>query len=97
MGVNAMTMEARMDFRHPLGVTSVVVIVLTFILFTVALFAKGFTQDLLLETGVFLVSVKLILMSYKNTVTVESIEKKLDEILIEEQDVKRILEGLKDA
>jgi len=86
-----------MDFRHPLGVTSVVVIVLTFILFTVALFAKGFTQDLLLETGVFLVSVKLILMSYKNTVTVESIEKKLDEILIEEQDVKRILEGLKDA
>ncbi len=86
-----------MDFRHPLGVTSVAVIVLTFILFTVALFAKGFTQDLLLETGVFLVSVKLILMSYKNSVTVEAIEKKLDEILIEEQDVKRILEGLKDA
>ncbi len=76
MGANAMTMEARMDFRNPLGATSVAVIVLTFILFTIALFAKGFTKDLLLEAGVFLVSVKLILMSYKNTVTVEAIDKK---------------------
>ena len=36
-------------------------------------------------------------MSYKNTVTVEAIDKKLDQIMAEEQDVKRILEGLKDA
>jgi hypothetical protein len=91
------TMEARLDFRHPLGVTSVVVIVITFILFTTALFVKGFTQDLLLEAGVFLVSVKLILMSYKNAVTVESIEKKLDQILIEEENLKRIFEGSKDT
>ncbi len=86
-----------MDFRNPLGVTSVAVIVLTFILFTIALFAKGFTKDLLLEAGVFLVSVKLILMSYKNTVTVEAIDKKLDQILAEEQDLKRILDGSKDV
>ena len=86
-----------MDFRHPLGVTSVVVIVITFIHFTTALFVKGFTQDLLLEAGVFLVSVKLILMSYKNAVTVESVEKKLDQILIEEENLKRIFEGSKDT
>lgn len=43
-----------------------IVIVLTFILFIVALFVKGFTHDLLLEAGVFLVSVKLILLSQKN-------------------------------
>jgi len=96
-GADFMTMEARLDFRHPLGVTSVVVIVLTFILFTIALFVKGFTQDLLLESGVFLVSVKLILMSYKNALTVESVEKKLDQILIEEENLKRIFEGAKDA
>jgi hypothetical protein len=45
---------------------SLVVIVITFVLFTVALFTKGFTHDLLLEAGVFLVSVKLILMAYRN-------------------------------
>ena len=43
-----------------------IVIVVTFILFAIALFTKGFTHDLLLEAGVFLVSVKLILMSHKN-------------------------------
>lgn len=43
-----------------------IVIGLTFILFIVALFVKGFTHDLLLEAGVFLVSVKLILLSQKN-------------------------------
>jgi hypothetical protein len=96
-GADFMTMEARLNFRHPLGVTSVVVIVITFILFTTALFVKGFTQDLLLEAGVFLVSVKLILMSYKNAVTVESVEKKLDQILIEEENLKRIFEGSKDT
>lgn len=43
-----------------------IVIGLTLILFVAALFFKGFTHDLLLEAGVFLVSVKLILMSQKN-------------------------------
>ena len=51
-------------------------------LFTVALFAKGFTQDLLLESGVFLVSVKLILISYKNAVTVESIRGQIQAVAI---------------
>ncbi len=48
---------------------SLIVIVITFVLFFLALFSKGFTHDLLLEAGVFLVSIKLILMAYKNSVT----------------------------
>ena len=57
-----------------------VVILTTLILFVAALFEKGLTHDLLLEAGVFLVSVKLILMSYKNGVTADSIQKKLGDI-----------------
>ncbi len=40
----------------------------TLLLFVVALFEKGFTHDLLLEAAVFLVSAKLILLSYKASV-----------------------------
>jgi hypothetical protein len=46
---------------------SVVVIALTLVLFIASVFVTGFTHDLLLESGVFLVSVKLILMAQKNT------------------------------
>ena len=60
---------------------SLVTIIITFVLFVLALFAKGLGHDLLLEAGVFLVSVKLILMTYKNSVAVEHQEKQLDEIL----------------
>jgi hypothetical protein len=41
---------------------------ITLVLFVVALFEKGFTHDLLLEAGVFLVSAKLVLLSYKASV-----------------------------
>ena len=82
-----------MDFKHPLGLTSLAVIVLTFILFVTALFTKGWTHDLLLEAGVFLVSVKLIIMSFKNTVAVEAIENKLDQILTEEKHLEQLLKA----
>jgi hypothetical protein len=59
---------------------TVIVIIVTFALFTMALFVKGFTHDLLLEAGVFLVSVKLILMSYKNSVTNKKMMDELQEI-----------------
>jgi hypothetical protein len=59
---------------------SMIVIIVTFILFIMALFAKGLTQDLLLEAGVFLVSVKLIKMAYHNSVFIKSIENELKEI-----------------
>ncbi len=48
---------------------SLIVIAVTFILFVSALFFTGFTHDLLLEAGVFLVSVKLIIMAHKASVT----------------------------
>jgi hypothetical protein len=62
-----------------------VVIAITFVLFVLALFIKGFTHDLLLEAGVFLVSLKLILMAYKSSVTTNT-------LLNELQDIKKTLE-----
>jgi protein-S-isoprenylcysteine O-methyltransferase Ste14 len=59
---------------------SIVVIVLTLLLFIVALFQKGLTHDLLLEAGVFLVSVKLIMMSHKSRTMAGEIEDRLEEI-----------------
>jgi len=59
---------------------SMIVIIITFVLFTIALFTKGLTHNLLLEIGVFLVSVKIIMMSYQNSVYVKSFRKELQEI-----------------
>jgi len=50
------------------------------VLFALALFSEGFTHDLLLESGVFLVSVKLIMLAYRSNIMKESIENKLDMI-----------------
>ena len=60
--------------------SSVAVIVITLGLFVAALFTKGLTHDLLLEAGVFLVSVKLILMAYKNSVASKNLQKELEGI-----------------
>ncbi len=62
------------------GIGSIIVIVITFILFFVALFVKGFTHDLLIEIAVFLVSVKLILITYSNSHSARRLEEKLDRI-----------------
>lgn len=59
---------------------SIIIVVITFMLFVTALFVKGMTQDLLLEAGVFLVSVKLIIMAYKSSVAVKGIKEELNEI-----------------
>ena len=66
--------------RQHFNVASLVVIIITFILFLFALFTKGLTHELLLEAGIFLISVKLIMMAYKNSVCVKSIENELKEI-----------------
>jgi len=66
--------------RKYLSKTDLVVIVITFLLFTVALFTKGLSHDILLEAGVLLVSIKIILMNYKNSVSNKLIISKLDEI-----------------
>jgi hypothetical protein len=59
---------------------SIVVIVLTFVLFAVALFIKGIGHGLLLETAVFLVSLKLILMSHRNSELAQEMQKRLEAI-----------------
>ncbi len=63
-----------------LDLGSIIVILITLVLFVAALFIKGFTHDLLLEAGVFLVSVKLIMVAYKNSRYVETILRELKDI-----------------
>ena len=60
---------------------SSIIALITLGLFVAALFTKGLTHDLFLETGVFLVSVKIIVMAYKNSVAVGHLGEKLDTIL----------------
>ena len=57
-----------------------VVIGITLLLFIVALFEKGFTHDMLLEAGIFLISAKLIMMSYKNSLATRDMRDQLDAI-----------------
>jgi hypothetical protein len=57
-----------------------VVMIITMVLFVGAIFIKGITHDLLLETGVFLVSVKLMIMSYKNGKSNAEMKIELNEI-----------------
>ena len=66
------------DVQRHLDLGSKLVIVLTFILFVAAIFFKGLGHDLLLEAGVFLVSVKLIMMAYKNSVVARQLADRLD-------------------
>ena len=63
-----------------LPVADTTIIIITIVLFTVALFTKGFTHDLLLEAGVLLVSIKIILMNYKNIQANKAILKDLKDI-----------------
>ncbi len=59
---------------------SLVVALITVMLFVAALFSKGLTHDLFLETGVFLVSVKIIIQGYKNSLALGLLDKKIDSI-----------------
>lgn len=63
------------------GLASTLTIGLTLVLFLAALFLNGFTHDVLLEAGVFLVSVKLILAAHKSKMDLTRIEEKLDLII----------------
>ncbi len=65
-----------------LDVGSAIVVIVTFVLFAAALFTKGFTHDLFLEVGVFLVSVKIIMMSYKNETHIQNLRDELEEIAV---------------
>ena len=78
-----------------LGPGTVLIVLVTLALFIAALFVKGFTHDLLLEAAIFLVSVKLIILSYRNSKGVEAIQEKLDEILSEEKHLEKVLITIK--
>ncbi len=71
---------------------TIIVIVITVLLFTIALFVKGFTNALLLEAGVLLVSIKLIMLAYRNNINYRDLKKELNEIrqLLEEKNQNRI-------
>lgn len=60
---------------------SLTVMAVTLLLFIAALFTKGLTHDLFLEAGVFLVSVKIIMMAYRNAVSTKDVSLKLDKVL----------------
>jgi hypothetical protein len=69
------------QYKHHLGTTSWLVIIVTFILFVLALFTKGLTHDILLEAAVFLVSFKLIVMAYRLSEATYSLHEKLDAVM----------------
>ncbi len=62
---------------------SLIIALITLGLFLAALFTKGLTHNLFLEAGVFLVSVKIIVIAYKNSVAIGHLGEKLDRILAE--------------
>ena len=76
-----------MEIRKHFDGGSVAVITVTFVLFAVALVVKGMTHDLLLEAGVLLVSIKLIMMSYKLSIMTGKTKNRLDELI---ETVRRI-------
>lgn len=63
--------------RKLLDIGSWITISVTLVLFAVALFVKGVPHDLLLEAGVFLVSVKLVIMSYRNAMASDEVKAEL--------------------
>ena len=66
--------------KKHIDLSSAIIIVITFLLFFFALFTKGLTHEILLECGVLLVSIKLIIMSYKNSINTKAVKEELIEI-----------------
>lgn len=66
-----------------------VVIALTVILFVLALFLKGITKELLLEAGVLLVSIKLIIFNYKQSLSNKEILRRIDDIQKNISEIKK--------
>ena len=69
-----------LKLRERLDMGSMVIIFITFTLFVVSLFQKGLSHEILLDTGIFLVSVKLIIMSFRNNLYIKDLNRQLEEI-----------------
>lgn len=63
-----------------MAIATIIIIVITVGLFIAAIFTKRLTHDIFLETGVLLISIKIILLSYKNNAIIKNIQKKLDDM-----------------
>ena len=74
-------MEHTHEHKKRVDTASLIILAITLGLFLIALYEKGLTQEILLEAGVFLVSVKLVLASVKTDLANQSIEEKLDRLL----------------
>jgi putative effector of murein hydrolase len=59
---------------------TIIVILITIVLFIIALFQKGLTKDILLEAAVLLVSIKLILMAYRTGFQYLDLKKNIEEL-----------------
>ena len=81
------------DIQRHLDIGSRIIILVTLVLFVAALFFKGFGHDLLLEAGVFLVSVKLIMMAYKNSVAARQLNDRFDGVQTTLARIENILEA----
>lgn len=63
-----------------MAIVTIIIIVITVGLFIAAIFTKGLTHDIFLEAGVLLISIKIILLSYRNNAIVKNIQKRLDDM-----------------
>ena len=75
--------------KEKLDLGSTLVIAVTIGLFILAIFVKGISKDLLLEAGVLMVSIKLIMMSFKNASESHAIRQDLDRIVVLLEDLRR--------
>jgi hypothetical protein len=66
--------------RKRIDIASSLTLIITVVLFVVAIFEKGLTHDLLLEAGVFLVSAKLALASSWAKISSDLLNEKLDQL-----------------
>jgi hypothetical protein len=78
--------------RKHLDSSTQIILAITLVLFVVALFETGFTRDLLWEVAVFLVSAKLVLLSYKASVNNAAIVVQLGEVSETLVRIERFLE-----
>ena len=69
-----------LKLRERLDMGSMAIIFITFTLFVVSLFQKGLTHEILVDTGIFLVSVKLIVMSFRNNLYMKDLNQQLEDI-----------------
>jgi hypothetical protein len=89
----AIALAMSMSPKNHLDAGSRIVVLVTCALFIAALFIKGFGHGVLLEAGVFLVSVKLIILSYKNSVSAAELKDELLNLHADLLRVERRLEG----